>query len=129
MGHLNFKYLQQLHNEKIVEGLPLIKSYEGMCIGFLLEKNPERKYGVGKERRYTSTLDLIHNDVSGPMPTTSINGSIYFLTFIDDYSRYCWVYFLKQKSEVLETFKVFITLAENTLEKKIKVLRSDNGGM
>ena len=45
----------------------------------------------------------ITNDVSKRMPTTSMNGSKYFMTFINDYSRYCWVYFLKQKSEVFET--------------------------
>ena len=58
---------------------------------------------------------------------TSMNGSKGFLTFIDDYSRFCWIYFLKQKSEVFDTFKVFKALVENTIGKKIKALRSDNG--
>ena len=43
-GHLNFKYLQQLHNEDMVEGLPLIKSYEGVCNGFLVGKHLEQRY-------------------------------------------------------------------------------------
>ena len=93
--HLNFKYLQQVHNEEMIEGFPLIKSSQGICNGWLVQKHPEWKYDVGKERRDPSTLDLIHSDVSGPMPTTSMNGSRYVLTFIDDYSRYCWIYFLK----------------------------------
>ena len=46
------------------------------------------KYEVGKATRVASTLDLIQSDFSGPMPTTSLNGSKYFLTFIDDCSRY-----------------------------------------
>ena len=49
------------------------------------------------------------------------------LTFIDDFSRYCWVYFLKLKDEVFETFKVFKDLVENMSGNKIKVLRTDNG--
>ena len=85
-------------------------------------------YDVGKERREVSTLDLIHSDVLGPIPTTSMNGSIYFLTFIDDYSRYCWIYFLNKKYEVFENFKAFKALVESTLGKKIKELRSYNGG-
>ena len=61
------------------------------------------------------------------MPITSMNGSRYFLTFIDDYSSYCWIYFLKKKYEVFETFKIFKDLDENTLGKNIKALISDNG--
>ena len=52
----------------------------------------------------------------------------YALTFIDDFSRYCWVYFLKHKSEVFGLFKVFKDLVENQSGRKIKVLRSNNGG-
>ena len=85
-GHMNLKYLYQLCNENMVEGLPLIKSYEGLCSGFLVGKHPELRYEVGKERRVASTLDLIHSDVSEPIPTTYMNGSRYFMNFIDNYS-------------------------------------------
>ena len=47
--------------------------------------------------------------------------------FIDDFSSYCWVFFLKLKSEVFQTFKVFKYLVDNFSGKKIKVLRNDNG--
>ena len=98
----------------MVEDLPLIQTLDGVCPGFLGGKHPEKRYEVGKETRVASTLDMIHCDVSGPMPTTSINGSRYFLTFIDDYSRFYWVYFMKQKSEVFEIFEVFKALIENS---------------
>ena len=62
------------------------------------------------------------------MPITSMNGSRYFLTFIDDFSRYTWVFFIKKKSEVLEQFTELKDLIENESSKKIKILRSDNGG-
>ena len=50
------------------------------------------------------------------------------MNFIDDFSRYCWVHFLKHKSEVFGLFKVFKALVENQSGRKLKVLRSDNGG-
>ena len=103
-GHLNLKYLQQLHNDKMVEGFPLMQTSDGLCFGFLVGKNPEKRYEVGKAHRAASILDLIHSDVAGPMPTNSINGCRYFLTFIVDCSRYCWIYFMKLKSEVFDTF-------------------------
>jgi transposase InsO family protein len=62
------------------------------------------------------------------MKTTSIVGSRYFLTFIDDLSRYIWVYFLKEKSQAFSKFKEFKVAAENQSEAKIKVLRTDRGG-
>ena len=54
--------------------------------------------------------------------------SKYALTFIDDFSRYCWVFFLNHKSEVFGLFKVFKALVENQSRRKLKILRSDNGG-
>ena len=59
------------------------------------------------EIRSTRKLELVHSDVCGPMPTESIGGCKYFVTFIDDYSHCCNVYFMKHKSEVLEKLKEF----------------------
>jgi transposase InsO family protein len=73
-------------------------------------------------------LELIHLDVCGPMPSTSLNGYVYYVSFIDDYSHKTWVYFLKSKDEVFGKFKEFKALIENLSKRKIKILRSDNGG-
>ena len=72
----------------MVKGLPLIQTLDGASLGCLVGKHPKKRYEVGNETRVASTLDMIHSDVSGPMPTTSINGSRYFLTFIDDCSGF-----------------------------------------
>ena len=56
-----------------------------------------------------------------------MNGSRYLLTFIDDFSRYTWVFFLKKKSEVCEKFSELKALIENASGIKIKILRYDNG--
>ena len=58
----------------------------------------------------------------------SMSQDKYALTFIDDFSRYCWVYFLKNKSEVFDLFNVFRDLVENQFGKKLKILISENGG-
>ena len=62
------------------------------------------------------------------MKTTSLSGYSYYASFIDDYCRKTWIYLLKKKEEVFERFKEFKALVENLYEKKIKILRSDNGG-
>jgi hypothetical protein len=66
--------------------------------------------------------------VCGPMPSTSLSGYVYYVSFIDDYSRKTWVYFLKSKDEMFGKFKEFKGFIENLAERKIKILRSDNGG-
>jgi hypothetical protein len=62
------------------------------------------------------------------MPSSSIRGHVYYVSFIDDYSHKTWIYFLKSKDEVFNKFKEFKALIENLSKRKIKILRSDNGG-
>jgi transposase InsO family protein len=62
------------------------------------------------------------------MSIASITGSMYYVSFIDDFSHKTWIYFLKTKDEVFSRFQEFKALVENQTRKKIKVLRSNNGG-
>jgi len=80
------------------------------------------------EIRSTRILQLIHSDVCGPMHTESVGGCRYFVTFIDDYSRCCRVYFMRNKSDTFDKFKEFEARATNSCGKKIGILRTDNGG-
>ena len=80
------------------------------------------------EIRSTRKLELVHSDVCGPMSVDSIGGRKYFMTFIDDYSRCCAVYFLRQKSEVLENFKEFEAITTSESDCKVETLGTDNGG-
>ncbi|KAI4303367.1 hypothetical protein MLD38_039008 [Melastoma candidum] len=73
------------------------------------------------------TLDYIHSDLWGPAQVTSKGGCIYFLTLIDDFSRKVWIYFLKNKSDVFDTFKQWKTQVEKQTGKPVKRLRTDNG--
>ena len=71
---------------------------------------------------------MIHSNICGPMSTKALSGVEYFVTFIDEHSRKTWIYFLKTNDEVFGRFKEFKALVENLTGKKIKILRSDNGG-
>ena len=69
----------------------------------------------------------MHSDLCGPLPIASFSGYKYFLTFIDDFSRRTWVYFLKLKSEVFNNFLAFKAFVEKQSGHQILKLRSDNG--
>lgn len=71
--------------------------------------------------------EIIHTDVCGPMSTVSFGGSKYFLLFKDDFSHYRFVYFLKNKDEVFNKMKDFVSMAKNQFNVNIKTIRSDNG--
>ena len=73
-------------------------------------------------------LELVHTDLWRPSPVASLGGSRYYITFIDDSSRKVWVYFLKNKSDVFETFKKWKAMVKTETGLKVKCLRSDNGG-
>lgn len=78
--------------------------------------------------RTSELLGLIHSDVADRHSKVSLGGSKYFVTFIDDFSKYAYVYLLKSKDEVLSKFLIYKAVVENQLNRKIKVLHSDKGG-
>ena len=82
----------------------------------------------GHGERTTELLGLVHTDVCGPMMTQARGGYSYFITFIDDLSRFGYVYLMKHKSEAFDKFKEYQSMVEKQTGKSIKVLRSDRGG-
>ena len=82
------------------------------------------------DNRSVGVLDLIHSYLCGSMPSVSLRGYGYYVTFIDDHSRKTRIYFPKSKKseEVLQRFQEFKALVENQTGRKIWALRSDNGG-
>ena len=112
---------------KMVHGFPHISSTNDVYEGCVLGKHHREMFEKGKAWCAKEPLQLIHSDIFGPLEVPYFR-TIYFLTFIDDFSRKSWVYFLKNKSEVFSIFQIFKSLVENESGKKIKTLRSDNGG-
>jgi hypothetical protein len=126
LAHINYKTLPYI--SKAVTGLPELKvDHEGVCNGCAQGKNIKNLFSK-RDSKAEGVLELIHSDVCGPMPSTSISGYVYYVSFINDYSHKTWVYLLKSKDEVYNKFKEFKALIENLSERKIKILRSDNGG-
>ena len=82
------------------------------------------------DNRLEGVLDLIHSYLCGPMSFASLTGFESYITFIDDFSRKTWIYFLRRKrlEEVLLWFQEFKALVENQTGKNIKVIWSDNRG-
>lgn len=72
-------------------------------------------------------FEFIHFDIWGPLDITSIHGHKYFLTVLDDFTRYTWITLLKSKAEVSHHVQHFIALVENQFKTCPKYIRADNG--
>ncbi|GJZ56798.1 retrovirus-related pol polyprotein from transposon TNT 1-94 [Tanacetum coccineum] len=75
----------------------------------------------------TKPLFMLHMDLFGPTFVSSLMHKKYCLVVTDDYSRFSWVFFLRTKDETSEILKFFIKEIENLVDKKVKIIRSDNG--
>jgi hypothetical protein len=126
LGHPNFKILQS-----VFKHLPTFtidsSSSNSFCKHCTLGKMSQLPFSNSCTHA-TEPLQLVHSDVWGPAPITSINGTRYYVSFIDDFSKFTWLFPLKHKSQVLSTFIHFKSTLENLLNYKLKVLRTDCGG-
>ena len=126
-GHINSVTLHRMVKDKLCVGLPPYLNPIELCEGCILGKSSHKSHKTSLNKS-TQLNQLVHSDLCGPMETSSLTNSHYFLTFIDDFSRYTTVYFLKKKSEVLTYFKEYCNLVIRQHELPIQALRSDNGG-
>lgn len=127
-GHLNFGGLKLLEQKNMVTGLPQIQMPSEICEDCVVGKQHRDPFPKGKSWRAKQALELVHSDLCGPINPTSNGGKRYFITFIDDFSRRIWVYFLQEKSDAFAAFKTFKSLVEKETGMSIKILRSDRGG-
>jgi hypothetical protein len=94
-GHINHPDLLLLQKKNMVKGLPMLKNEKVVCNGCALGKMHRDEFPSNPDKKKRDVLDLMHIDVCGPMQTRSLGGAFYFLLFIDDCTRYTWVYFLR----------------------------------
>ena len=94
---------------------------------FMYGKQNQVRFAYGATRA-KGILELVHNDVFGPVPVPSLGIFVYYVSFIYDFSRNTWIYFLQKKYEVFSNFKELKALVEKQSKNKIKVLRTYNGG-
>ncbi|KAG8472381.1 hypothetical protein CXB51_035329 [Gossypium anomalum] len=124
LGHMSENGMVELSKRGLLDGQGICKlNFCEHCV-----------FGKRKRVRFTrgihntkETLEYIHSDLWGPSRVPSRGGANYMLTFIDDFSRKVWAFFLKQKSDVFSAFKSWKIMIEKQTGKQIKYLRTDNG--
>jgi hypothetical protein len=127
MRHIGEKGLRDMQRKGMVEGFPECGLEFDFCEHCIYGKQIRVKF-PSEVTRENGFLKLVHSDVFGPIIVPSLGGSLYYVLLIDDFSRKTWMYFLRKKSEVFERFKELKALVENQIEKRIKELRTNNGG-
>lgn len=131
LGHVHKNGISRMAQTSAVKGLRIKteqSSPENLCEGCVTGKLPRAAIPKFSETRASEILQLIHTDLAGPMEIRSKGGARYFVTFIDDKSRWLTVYLLHRKSDCFDAFQRFLRLAETQTGCKLRQLRSDGGG-
>jgi len=146
LAHIQPSSIIRMSKSKAVQGLEICNSGDDLskCSGCVLGKGHRAPIPKKSHTRAEKLLELVHSDVNGPLDIPSLGGSRYFVTFIDDFSRWTSLYTMKAKSETFECFKRFHVYAEkhtgarigsvNVIRRtsktaeELKALRTDNGG-
>lgn len=129
LGHINSTSLNKMKNGA-VEGISYteLANIDKSSCTICCEGKQARLPFQPSTTKTEDLLEVIHADVCGQMENLSIGGSRYYVLFVDDYSKMAFVYFMKMKSEVFKYFIEFQSMVEKQKDRKIKILRTDNGG-
>jgi hypothetical protein len=121
-GHLNNKSIQIMQQKQMVKGLPKFKeAADNVCKICNVGKQQRQEFPKKSKWRASNKLELIHGDLCGLITPISHSGKRYLLVLVDDFSRKTWIYFLADKSETFETFKIFKRFAEKEAKKPFVV--------
>lgn len=123
LAHLNFRSLKYMSKHKLITCDNTSHEKCEICIQAKLTKRP-----FPKVERSAELLELVHSDICEYNGILTRGGKRYFITFIDDCSKFTYVYLIRHKDEAFSMFKRYKAEVENQKEKKIKILRSDRGG-
>lgn len=130
LGHLNYSSLQKMIRQAIVDGISITrdKSLPSVCAGCMHGKQQRAPFPAS-EFVATKVLELVSSDLMGPFPK-SLGGSSYAVTWIDAFSGYTKIDFLKNKDadSVLDSFTRFHVESERQTGKKLEMISTDNGG-
>ena len=124
LGHANYDTLRRLVNLNHLPTFQIDAKHKcETCVEAKLTKSSFQSV-----ERHTEPLNLIHSDICDFKFVQIRCGNKYFITFVDNSTEYCYVYLLKSKNEAIMKFGLYKNEVENHFNKKIKVLRSDQGG-
>ncbi|KAK2417459.1 putative mitochondrial protein [Trifolium repens] len=128
MGHLNLKGMKKVISLEAIRGIPKLKIVEGkVCGECQIGKQVRMSHPMLEHQTTSKSLELLHMDLMGPMQVESLGGKRYVLVVVDDYSRYTWVNFIREKSDVFEVFKELCIQIQREKGSNVVRIRSDHG--
>ncbi|GJX03122.1 retrovirus-related pol polyprotein from transposon TNT 1-94, partial [Tanacetum coccineum] len=127
LGHANMHLIQSLASKELVRNLPKLKFDQHFCDACKIRKQAHASHKAKNIVSTTRCLELLHMDLFGPSAVRSYEGNRYTLVIVDDYSRYTWTRFLKDKTEAFDQFEIFSKKIQNQLGCTIVSIRTDHG--
>ncbi|GJU57691.1 retrovirus-related pol polyprotein from transposon TNT 1-94 [Tanacetum coccineum] len=127
LGHANMRLIQSLASKELVRNLPKLKFDQHFCDACKMGKQAHASHKAKNVVSTTRCLELLHMDLFGPSAVRSYGGNRYTLVIVDDYSRYTWTRFLKDKTEAFDQFEIFSKKIQNQLGCTIVSIRTDHG--
>ncbi|GJS75740.1 retrovirus-related pol polyprotein from transposon TNT 1-94 [Tanacetum coccineum] len=127
LGHANMRLIQSLASKELVRNLPKLKFDQHFCDACKIGKQAHVSHKAKNIVSTTRCLELLHMDLFGPSAVRSYGGNRYTLVIVDDYSRYTWTRFLKDKTEAFDQFEIFSKKIQNQLGCTIVSIRTDHG--
>lgn len=129
-GHLGAKNLEKIVHQEMVEGMKKCESGDETiyCEPCIEAKQTRKPFEDGPGRRSKRVLEIVHTDVCGPITPAGHDGCRYYVSFIDDWSRFAMLYTMQSKDQVFEYFQLYEAMVTAKFGVKISRLRCDNGG-
>lgn len=126
LGHLNYAAIETMSRRELVNGIgQLTTGNRSKCETCLRNKIREESF-TKDVPKVKCALERVHSDICGPFQTTGADGSRYFVTFTDEFSRYLKIYVIKTRDEVASVFQEYKEFVENQTGRRIKCIRTDN---
>jgi len=98
LGHFHYSTFNLMHKNELVHNLPCVEARDEICGICQLAKYSRKPFPQNKACKMEMVLQLIHAYVCEPIKIESLNGNKYYILFIDDHNRFCWVYFMRKKN-------------------------------
>lgn len=128
LAHVHETMLLSLHKQDLYQYPMPDLAPLSFCEACAQGKSKQSAYARQSSYRAVTKLELVHTDLCGPISAQSFGGALYFIPFVDDFTRMCFVYFIRYKHQALATFLLFLEMAERQTGNKLRMLRTDGGG-
>src|ERR1043165_2046615 len=128
LGHLHLRGMKKIISMEAVRGIPRLDIDEGrVCGECQVGKQTRVSHPMLRHLTTSKVLELLHMDLMGPMQVESLGGKRYAYVVVDDFSRFTWINFIKEKSDVFDVFKELCKRLQREKESCIVRIRSDHG--